>query len=45
MPMGTEEMKVQIGFQEKSLHYFVEIMENAGDWLETEWWDNEYKAK
>lgn len=41
--MGTNEIKVQLGFQEKSAHIFVEIMRGAGDWLETEWWDKEWK--
>lgn len=45
LPMGTDEIKLQLGFQEKSLHIFVEIMKDAGEWLETEWWDKEYKEE
>jgi len=41
--MGTDEIKIQLGFQEHSFHIFAEIMKGAGEWLETEWWDKEMK--
>jgi len=45
LPMGTDEIKIKLAFQEGSMHIFAEIMKNAGNWLETEWWDKEYKEK
>jgi len=45
LPMGSNEIKVNLAFREKSMHIFLEIMKDAGEWLETEWWDAEYKEK
>lgn len=43
LPMGTEEIKVDLEFREGRMHIFLEIMKNAGKWLEEEWWDTDYK--
>jgi len=43
LPMGTDEIKVNLTFKDKSMHIFLEIMKGAGEWLETEWWDAEFK--
>jgi len=43
MPMSTDELKVEMQFYEKSCHFFVEIKPKAAEFLETEWWDKEWK--
>ena len=45
LPMGTDEIKLSLEFLGVAAHIFVEIMPDAGEWLETEWWDKEYKEE
>jgi len=34
-----------MAFRDASFHIFVEVMPNAADFLETEYWDKDYKEE